>query len=151
MDVKEAVENAEQNEDVKKLMNNTILCSCFSIQKNNLFIEWTLHYYNEKKKTITDVFVDSHGAFVGEETPAMGTETRLNIADVIPVEEAIELVKKKINNVIEVLVTLHKKEKILWTINFITAGLEVYSFDIDALSKEIIVERRESLISKQVT
>jgi len=145
MNVKEAVEVAECNKDVKKIMKDSFLCSCFSIQKNDLFIEWTLHYYNEEKKTITDVFVDSDGAFVGEETPAMGTEKKLDNMDIIPAEEAVELVKNKVSNIIEIMVTLHKKEKILWTINFITVGLEVYSFDIDAINKEIVSEHRESL------
>ncbi len=151
MQVTEAIKKAENNEDVKKL-HGYFLCSCFACikSKDEKIKEWTLLFYNPEKNVVLDCFVNDKFVTIGEETPPMSNVERPDFSETkVTVDEAMESVKKKFSKTtINILITLHMKGALVWTINMITSDIMATTFDIDAKTGKITREETTSLISK---
>ncbi|MEK6888007.1 MAG: PepSY domain-containing protein [Candidatus Aenigmatarchaeota archaeon] len=151
MDPQDAIEKARNNEDVKRL-TDYFMCSCFACIKDikDEINEWTLFFYNEKKKLVIDCFVNDKFVTLGEETPPLSTVEKPDFSErQVTIKEALEIVGKKFTQkTINVLITLHQKGTLVWTINMITPGMMAVTFDIDAKTGKIIKEEETSLIRR---
>ena len=151
MQVKDAIERAEKSDEVKKL-HGYFLCSCFASikDKDEKVKEWTLLFYNHEKKVVLDCFVNEKFVTIGEETPPISDVERPDLSGLkITVDEALEKVVKNFSkSIINILITLHSKKSLVWTINLITKDMMATTFDIDANSGEIVREETTSLISQ---
>lgn len=156
MKLKEAAEKAGKNENVRKL-KGCFLSSGFAClsDDNKTVNEWTILYYNTKRRTVVDCFVNDRFVTVGEETPAIKDMQELDIDSVvISVEEALDIVDKHFKRkTINILISLHMKEfdgknLTVWTIGMIAPDISVTSFDIDANTGKILKEETTRLIRK---
>ena len=151
MQVTEAIRKAQDNEDVKKL-HGYFLCSCFACIKSrdDKINEWTLLFYNPEKNVVLDCFVNDKFVTIGDETPPMSGVEKPDFSEArITVEEAMESVSKKFSKTtINILITLHRKGSLIWTINMITSDMMATTFDIDAKTGKILREDTTSLIRK---
>ena len=146
----DAIRKAENDKLVKKLSRDHFLCSAFAFIKDADVKEWTLHFFSPERKTMVDCFV-SDTVTIGEETPAIKDMQELDTCRIkISSERALEIVKKKFDKkAVSSMISLHKKEKIIWTVSMITQDMMVTSFDMDALTGKIIEKKEESLIRSQ--
>ena len=151
MRVNDAIERTEKNEDVKKL-RGYFLCSCFACvkDKNDKISEWTLLFYNPDKNAVLDCFVNDKFVTIGDETPPISEIEKPDFKEVkTSIETAMETINKKFSKTtINVLITLHKKGSMVWTINMITADMNATTFDVDAKTGKITREETTSLIRK---
>ncbi|HIG97653.1 MAG TPA: PepSY domain-containing protein [Candidatus Aenigmarchaeota archaeon] len=151
MELEQAIERARNNEDVKKL-TDYFLCSCHAcitdIKKD--IAEWTLFFYNPKKKLMIDCFVNDKFVTVGEETPPISAIEKPDFNELkINVNDALQTARKNFKkNTASIIITLHQKDNFLWTISIIAPDMTATIFDIDAKTGEIIKEKETSLIRK---
>jgi len=152
MNLETAIRKAFDDAYVKELLKKGyFLGSVFATTKNldKEVSSWIFHFFNSKKKTIVDCFVNKEVA-IGEETPAISELKELKIDKIaVTIEKALAIVKKKEKSKIaNVLVTLHLKEKnLVWTINVITVGMIANTYDIDSKTGKILEEKSTSLMS----
>ncbi|MCX6815859.1 MAG: hypothetical protein NT120_03335 [Candidatus Aenigmarchaeota archaeon] len=155
MKLNEAIQRAEENENVQRLdgyfLSSTFVCIA---EKENI-TNWTLLYYNPYTNTVVDCFVNEALVTVGEETPALNEQEELRIKDVkIAASKALADARKKFKkSAVNVLISLHRKqfaEKkcLVWTIAFITQDMKATSFDIDAATGTMLKEETISLVKK---
>ena len=147
----DAIKKAEEDEYVKKLVSEGyFLCSGFTSLKQGKISEWILHFYSPKNKKVVDCFVGEPDLSVvlGEETPAIKEMQKLDIKSIkISSEKALDIAKQEFKKTASsTLITLHTKEKTLWTVNMITLDMNVHSFDIDSVSGKILDKKTVSLI-----
>lgn len=150
IELTEAIQRAKANEDVKKL-KDYFLCSCFACIKtsSDKINEWTLLFYNQKKNLVLDVFVNDKFVTIGEETPPLKEVEKPDFDAVkITVEEALAAVKDFKKSTINVLITLHQKGVMVWTLSMITPDMMATTFDIDAKTGKIIREESTSLVRR---
>ena len=150
MEVSDAIERAKNNEDVRKLAGY-FLCSCFAClkQSKDRINEWTLLFYNKKKNTVLDVFVNDKFVTIGDETPPIKEVEEPDFDTVeIGIEEALEALKDFKKSTINVLITLHKKGIMVWTISMITTDMMATTFDVDAVTGKIVKEETMSLVRR---
>lgn len=156
MNLLDAVEKAEHNENVQKL-KGYFLGSVFASVSDTAdeVSEWTVLYYNPHTRSVVDCFVNENFVTVGEETPAIKEIEELRMDDVkIGAEDAMAIVEKLFKGkAINILISLHEKEldnaaRTVWTIAFVTQAMSVTSYDIGASSGEIVKEETSSLIRK---
>ncbi len=148
MQVKEAISRAEKEEKIRKL-HGYYLGSCFACLKaREPIIEWTLLYYNPEKKMAVDCFVNDKFVTVSEETRPLKDIEKMDMDEVhIGVEKAMELTNYR-KKIISILITLHRREKMLWTINMIGADFSATTYDVDTKTGKILREETTSLIRK---
>ena len=151
MNVIDAIQKAEDNEDVKKL-RGYFLCSCFACikSKDEKIKEWTLLYYNPEKNLVLDCFINDKFVTVGDETPPISEVEKPDFHNIdTTIEEVLDKVGKNFSEgLVNVLITLHKKASVIWTINFITADMNATTFDVDVKTGKILREESTSLIRK---
>ncbi len=156
MNLLEAVDKAEQNENIKKLKGyflGSIFASINSGAKG--VAEWTLLYYNPGTKSVVDCFVSEKFVTVGEYTPAIKEIERIDVDYAeIDIDDALQIAGNAFKKPsINTLVSLHKKEfagksTLVWTMAFITADMSATSFDVNAANGKILNEETTSLIRK---
>ena len=149
----DAIEKAENDEHVKSLASDGyFLCSGFASLKSGSINEWILHYYSPKNRKVVDCFVGQadNAVTVGEETPAVKEMHKIDKSSIkITVDKALDTVKKAFRGkASSILIVLHKKQTLVWTINMITLDMTVNSFDVDAASGKILDRKTVSLIKK---
>ena len=151
VDVTSAIEKAGANEDVKKL-DGYFLCSCFASirQAGEKIIQWTLLYYNPQINKVVDCFVSDTLVTVGEETPPMAEIEKPDFSELkISVEDALETAKKdSMKSAINILITLHQKGRLIWTINLISSDMIATTIDIDAKTGGVTRKEETSLIRR---
>ncbi|MFA4819345.1 MAG: PepSY domain-containing protein [Candidatus Aenigmatarchaeota archaeon] len=151
MELKEAIDRAESDEGVKKL-TKYFMCSCFVCIKDikDKIDEWTLLFYNPEKELVIDCFVNDKFVTLGEETPPLKEVKKPDFTEAhVTIKEALETVEKKFDKkTINVLITLHQKDTLVWTINMITPDMNATTFDIDAKTGNIVHEETTSLIRR---
>ena len=151
MEITEAINRAQTSKDVKKL-KDYFLASCFACVKkpDEIINDWTLLYYDPKTKKAIDCFVNEKFVTVSKETRPVSEITEPILGDLkIPIERALETAQNKFGKTtINILITLHQKTSLVWTINMIGADLSVITYDIDAKSGKITGEESTSLIRK---
>lgn len=159
MELSEALDRAEKNENVQRLKDFFLGSGFASIntdkQKDEGIKEWTLLYYNPAKKSVVDCFVNEKFVTVGEETPAINEVQELDVSKVKTTLQAAlkttsnSLKKKPLN----ILISLHMKDInnkhcAVWTIGFVTADMSVTSYDIDASNGKIAREETTRLLRR---
>lgn len=151
VDVSEAMEKASNSSDVKKL-KSYFLCSCFAcIKKTDEKIDhWTLLYYDEKAKKVVDCFVNEKFVTIGDETPPIAEIEKPDFGDLqITAEEAIEKAGENYRkSTLNILITLHQKGSLVWTINFISGDFMATTVDVDAKNGKILKEEETSLVRR---
>jgi hypothetical protein len=150
MELQEAVKRAMKDVKVTSL-KNYFLASVFSITEEHKGIkEWTLLFYNPSENKVRDCFVNEKFVTLGEEQAAQKSLAEVDAKKVkVKVEKALELAKAKYNKkTINILVSLHKKESLLWTITMIGADITATSYDIDAATGKLIHEDTVSLMKR---
>jgi uncharacterized membrane protein YkoI len=112
--------------------------------------EWTLHFYSPETKKIVDCFV-ADTVNIGEETPAIKEMQELDTSKIkISSKTALKTVNEEFDKkTISSMISLHKNEKIIWTVSMITQDMMATSFDIDAITGKIIEKREGSLLRKE--
>ena len=151
MEIKTAIEKAQQNDDVKQL-HDYFPGSCFAcIKKAGEEVkDWTLLYYDPKTDKAIDVFVNEKFVTVSKETRLVNKIKKPDFSDLkITIGHALEIAQNNFTrSTINILITLHKKDELVWTINMIGVDLSVISYDIDAKTGKIVHEESASLIRK---
>ena len=155
MNLLDAVEKAEHNENVRKL-GGYFLGSIFaSIVESEELKEWTILYYNPQSKTVIDCFVSDKFVTVGEETPAIKEMEELDLKNVkVGIETVLKTMEKRFKKkALNTLISLHKKHfeketKTVWTVAFVTPDMSAVSFDIDAASGNVLNEVTTHLLRK---
>ncbi|HLC67274.1 MAG TPA: hypothetical protein VJI12_00145 [archaeon] len=151
MQLKIAADKAAKEEKIRTL-RGYFLGSCFACikNKNDIITEWTFLYYNTSTGKAVDCFVNDKFVTVSDETRAVNPVKEMNIDDLhIGIEKAIDIADKKFSkNTINILITLHKREHLMWTINMISADMNAITYDIDAGSGKILREETTSLARK---
>ena len=145
----DAIEKAKKDPDVEKLMmDGYFLGSVFATAKDSIK-EWILHFYSSKKNKVIDCHVGDVVA-LGEETDALKRMKKLSLDRLkITAETALDTAKEKFKGrTINILITLHRKESVVWTVNMISSALTATTYDIDAETGEIIDENVTSLITR---
>jgi hypothetical protein len=145
----EALERAQGDENVKNL-NNYFLGSMFTSMDSETVEEWTLHFYNSKSNMIRNCVVSNSEINLQKEEPAIKEMNPLDIKEVkISLDEAIGIVKADYDEKhVQTLVTLHKKENVMWSINMISAAMIITTYSIDAETGEIKNKKTTSLIQR---
>ena len=150
MEAKDAIEKASADIQIKELQGY-FLCSCFACLKTlkEDVKEWTLLYFNPATNKVLDCFVNDV-VTIGEETPPIKEVKKPDFNEVsIGVGEALDEVSKSFNKpTINVLITLHWKESMVWSITTIGMDFNATTFDIDAKTGKIIHEETTSLIRR---
>ncbi|MEM7819663.1 MAG: PepSY domain-containing protein [Candidatus Aenigmatarchaeota archaeon] len=148
MNIIDAVRYAENNEDVKKLYDFFLGSAFTCITEDENITEWTLIFYNPKTNRTIDCCVNDNFITLGEETQALSKFEKLNVLDIkISVEDAIDRAKSDVKKgIVNILITLHKKEIPIWRIGVVTNDIAITSFDINAINGEIIKKEETSLI-----
>jgi len=151
MQLKIAADRAASEEKIKKL-RGYFLGSCFACIKNksDIVTEWTLLYYNASTGKAIDCFVNDKFVTVSDETRTVNPVKEMDVGDVhIGIEKAIDIADGKFSkSTINILITLHFRERLVWTINMISADLNAITYDIDAASGKILREETTSLAHK---
>lgn len=151
MDVRQAIEKASNSSDVRKL-KSYFLCSCFAcIKKMDEKIDhWTLLYYDEKARKVVDCFVNDKFVTVGDETLPIAEIEKPNFDDLqITAEEAIGKASENYRkSTLNVLITLHHKGSLVWTINFISSDFVATTVDVDAKAGKVLREEETSLVRR---
>lgn len=149
MEAMDAIKNAEGSIQEFK---DYFLCSCFACIKNagDEIKEWTLLLFNDKTNMVLDIFVNDKFVTIGEETPPIADIERPDMRSArLTAEQALGIASGKFKGgTINVLLTLHQKSSLVWTINMITPAMTATTFEIDAQTGEIIREETTSLIRK---
>lgn len=155
MNLLEAMQKVEQNENVRKLRGYYLGSVFSSIIEKQEITEWTFLYYNPTSKMVVDCFVAENLVTVGEETPAIKDMQELDLKKVkTGIEEAMETVKKKFNkSSLNTLISLHNKQfdketKTVWTIAFVTPEMSAISYDIDAGNGQVLNETTTNLLRR---
>ncbi len=146
--LKEALEKAEKDLNVKKMMTEGyFLCSVFASVQNSVN-EWILHFYSSRTNKIVDCSV-GESVLLGEETPAEKKFSKLEADKIkISAEQALEKAKKKFKgSAANTLMTLHKKKGMVWTINMIAPNMTATTYNIDAETGKLLSKDTTSLIT----
>lgn len=150
MNVLDAIERAKNNSDIKKL-KDFFLGSAFTCVKDGEEInQWTILFYNPKTKRVTDCFVNDRFVTPSEETKAIDEIKELNTKNIkVPVEKALEIAKKDITKtIINILISLHKKDVVMWSIGLVSSDMTATSVDINAETGEVIKKEETKLIKQ---
>ncbi len=155
MNLLDAVEKVEHNENVRKLRGYFLGSIFASIIESEEINEWTILYYNPHNKTVVDCFVSEKFVTVGEETPAIKEMEELDLKNVnIGIETVLKTLEKKFKKkALNILISLHKKQfekeiKTVWTVAYVTPDMSAVSFDIDAASGDVLNEVTTHLLRK---
>ena len=115
MNFLEALERAQNDKEVKNL-KNYLLGSLFASLKptQKSISEWTLHFYNPETKNIRNCIVND-SITLGNDEPAVSKIKELDMKNAkTQPEELVEKIKTKYKeDPIQILITLHQKEKLL--------------------------------------
>ena len=146
----DAIRKAENDKLVKKLSKDHFLCSAFAFVRDGDVKEWILHFFSPERKKMVDCFV-GNSIIIGEETPAIKDMQELDTGKIkVSSERALKIVEKNFEKkIVSSMMSLHGKENIIWTVSMITQDMMITSFDIDAVTGEIIDKKEESLIRSQ--
>jgi uncharacterized membrane protein YkoI len=151
MEIAEAIRRAQESADVKKL-KDYFLASCFACVKktDEIINDWTLLYYDPKTEKAVDCFVNDKYVTVSKETRPVSKINEPILGDLkITIERALEIAQNRFaKSTINILITLHQKSALTWTINMIGADLSVITYDIDAKNGKVTGEESTSLIRK---
>ncbi len=151
MDVQQAIDRAKNNDDVRKL-KDYFLCSCFACikQADEKINQWTLLYFNPGSNKVVDCFVNDKFVTVGDETPPLGEIEKPDFSQIkIPIEDAIDTAARDYRkSLINVLITLHQKGTLVWTINFISPDMMAKTVDVDAKTGKVLREEETSLVRR---
>ena len=151
MDVSYAIERANANEEIKKL-SGYFLCSCFACikQSKEEIKQWTLLYYNPDSRKVLDCFVNDKFVTLGDETPPLAEIEKPDFEELkVTVEDALEKAAKDYRkSTLNVLITLHQKQRLVWTINLISGDMMATTVDVDAKTGEITRREETSLIRR---
>lgn len=151
MQIRAAVEKAESDDRIKTL-RDYFLGSVFACikDKSDVITEWTLLYYNTRTGKAVDCFVNDKFVTVSEETRPVNPVKKMDAGDAhIGVEKAIATASEKFRKkTINILITLHHTEKLVWTLNMISPDLSATTYDIDAANGNIVREETTSLMRK---
>jgi uncharacterized membrane protein YkoI len=147
MDIMNAIARAQKSEEFPKL-KDFFLASAFAITDSNEIKNWTFLFYNKKRNVTIDCFVNDKFVTLDPEAAAISDYKEMKIGKIIDVNKAVEMAKGKIKNkIVNVLITLVMKEKLIWKISVITADIMATSFEIDAYTGEILKEDSTSLLA----
>ncbi len=146
----DAIRKAEKDRLVRKLSKNHFLCSAFAFIKDDSVNEWVLHYFSPESKKMVDCIVGS-AVNIGDETPAIKEMEKLDAKKVkVSSDRAIKIAGKGFEKkTVSSMISLHKKDKVVWTVSMITQDMIITSFDIDALTGKITDKKEESLLRRQ--
>ena len=150
MELQEAVERAMKDPKVTSL-RDYFIASVFSITDENKDIKsLTFLFYNPEGKKVRDCIVDGSSVDLGEEQQAQKEMSPISVeAAKISIGEALGIARKHYSKkIINILVTLHMKEKLLWTITMIGADITATSYDIDAVDGQLLHEETTSLMKR---
>jgi len=155
MNLLNAVEKAQHNENVRKL-RGYFLGSVFAslTDPNSEIAEWTVLYYNQRTKTVVDCFVSDKFVTVGEETPAIKEIDELEIKNVkVDIKTVLGAIEKKFKKKsLNILISLQTKDfggpKTVWTIAHVTPEMLAVSFDVDASTGSLLKETTTHLIKR---
>lgn len=155
MNLLDAVEKVEHNENVRKLRGYFLGSIFASIVESEEIKEWTILYYNPQSKTIIDCFVNDKFVTVGEETLAIKEMEEFDLKNVkIGIETVLKTMEKRFKKkALNTLISLHKKHfekesKTVWTVAYVTPDMSAVSFDIDAASGDVLNEVTTHLLRK---
>lgn len=151
MEVSEAIEKASNHSDIKAL-HGYFLGSCFAVAKksDDKIEDWTLMYYDSKTGKAVDCFVNKKFVTASKETRSVSPVEKMELSGLkITIERALEIAQNKFaRGTINILITLHTKKALVWSISMIGVDLTVTTYDIDAKSGKILEEESTSLIRK---
>ncbi|MBI4170988.1 MAG: PepSY domain-containing protein [Candidatus Aenigmarchaeota archaeon] len=150
MQLKDAVQKAMN--DIKVMgLDGYFLASIFSITEEGKDIsDWTLLFYNPETKKTRDCFVNEKFVTLGEEMPAQKEMKELVTSGMkVKVTEAIDTALKNFDKkIINILISLHTTERVVWTITVVAADITATSFDIDAGTGKVLREETVSLMKR---
>ncbi len=147
MELSEAIKKAE-NEGVKQL-DGYYLGSCFACIKDSKgpVTEWTLLFFKGDKAI--DCFVNEKFVRVSDDTRPIKDVKKMTFDATVTAESALKTANEKFGkSTINILITLHQKDVLVWTITMIDVTLTATSYDIDAKTGKIVNEESTSLIRK---
>ncbi len=150
MELETAIGKAMSDMKVMSL-DNYFLASIFSITEEGKDItDWTLLFYNPETKKTRDCFVNDSFVTLGDEMPAQKDMKELNAANMkIGVVEAMDTALKNFNKkIINILISLHTAQQLVWTITLVAADITATSFDIDAETGKVLKEETVSLMKR---
>jgi hypothetical protein len=151
MNVLDAIEKAENNENIKTL-KDFVLGSAFACVKDKEEItQWTILFYNPRTKKVIDCFVNEKFVTPGEETPALYETDELKEEDInkmkITVEKALEIAKEGVTkSIVNIMISLHKRDSILWSISIVATDMTALTIDINAETGDTIKKEETKLI-----
>lgn len=150
MNVLDAIEMAENDSNIKSLKDFFLGSAFACIKDKEEVTDWTILFYNPKTKKVIDCFVNEKFVTPGEETVALNEIEELETDKVkIPVEKALEIAKggqKK--NIVNTLITLHKKDIVLWSIAVVCSDMTATAVDIDAETGDVRKKEEKILFKK---
>ncbi len=147
MELKTAIEKAKNDETIKKL-DGYFLGSCFACIKKakDPINEWTLLFCKDGKAV--DCFVNDGSVTISKETRPLKDVKQGNPEEAtVTAETALKLADSKHKKpTANILITLHQKDALVWTITMIDMTMTATSYDIDAKTGNIVKEETTSLI-----
>ncbi len=161
MELKEALNAAMSFPQVMSL-RNYFLASVFSmIEEGGEVKEWTFMFYEPASGKVRDCVVSKNDngntkvkypykIRLEEDRPSRAEMKELRADNIkISVDDALSTAKKNYKKKsINILITLHSREKPTWTITFIGADITATSIDIDAMTGDITREESADLTRK---
>lgn len=150
LDLETAIKRARADPHVAAL-KDYFLASVFSIIDDKQDIrDWTLLYYSKKEHRTADCIVNEAMVSVTDVIPAQKGMEKLDLDIRVSVKDAMGTARKKYSKkIINIMISLHQKERPLWTITMVGADITATSFDIDARTGKILREETVSLMRKE--
>jgi hypothetical protein len=150
MELQEALQRAMKDPKVTSL-KNYFLASVFSITEEGKGVkEWTFLFYDPEEKKIRDCIVNDKFTILNDEQQSQKDLMKMDANDVkVEINEALDIAQKTYSKKsISILITLHMKDRLVWTITFVGTDITATSYDIDAIDGTLLNEVSASLMKR---
>tara|TARA_Y100000034_G_C6909869_1_gene423939 strand:- start:12423 stop:12899 length:477 start_codon:yes stop_codon:yes gene_type:complete len=147
------LETSSAFKDWKENNQDSYLCSCFFMDKEN----WQFDYYLPKEDKIKSFIVSEEIEELKDAEIFKKDKRKLDLLDLKKVkinvnevlEIANELIKKKHDHekIIKRIIILQNLEEETWNITYVTSSFNVVNFKISAISGKVLAEKIENIMS----
>lgn len=149
MEIAEALRAAAESRAVAELRKKRyVLGSVFASAKEGAVNEWVFHYFSKKKKKTVDCFVSGSGVSLGRETPSIAEMKELDPAAVgVTAKKVLKTAARHFKkNALTVMLSLHTRERLQWTVSMIARDMTVATVTIDAATGNVLETRQQHMI-----
>lgn len=163
MEFLEALEKANDSKESKEKIKNMTLCSALTfmdIDKDTYPKKWEINYFDQDKKLITQVTVQTDGQVIVHKEAVPFNEKlqvcsvnlgAIKIGAITALESAKEHEKKNFGQQTQkIFISLQSEnDKAVWTVNFITKVLSIVTIKVDAETGKIISGKIKNILKER--